>query len=52
VRKALDAPEIRKRFVELGGEPGATGAEEMRSFVAAEIEKWKKVAASRNLEKQ
>ena len=52
VRKALETPEIRKRFVELGGEPAATSPEEMRSFVASEIEKWKKVVAARNLEKQ
>ena len=52
VRKALETPEIRKRFIELGGEPAATSPDEMRSFVASEIEKWKKVAASRNLEKQ
>ena len=52
VRKALETPDIRKRFVELGGEPAATSPEEMRSFVASEMEKWKKVVAARNLEKQ
>ena len=52
VRKALENPDIRKRFVELGGEPAATAPEEMRSFVASEIEKWKKVVAARNIEKQ
>jgi tripartite-type tricarboxylate transporter receptor subunit TctC len=52
VRKALEKPDTHKRFVELGGEPRATSPEEMRSFVAAEIEKWKKVVAARNLEKQ
>ena len=52
VRKALDNPDTHKRFIELGGEPGATSPEEMRSFVASEIEKWKKVVAARNIEKQ
>jgi tripartite-type tricarboxylate transporter receptor subunit TctC len=52
VRKALDNPDTRKRFVELGGEPRASSPEEMRSFIASEIEKWKKVVAARNIEKQ
>ena len=52
VRKALDNPDTHKRFLELGGEPGATSPEEMRSFVASEIEKWKRVVAARNIEKQ
>jgi tripartite-type tricarboxylate transporter receptor subunit TctC len=52
VRKGLENPDTRKRFVELGGEPGASSPEEMRSFVASETEKWKKVVAARNIEKQ
>ena len=52
VRKALASPDTRKRFVELGGEPAASSPEEMRSFIASEIEKWKKVVATRNIEKQ
>jgi tripartite-type tricarboxylate transporter receptor subunit TctC len=52
VRKALENPDTHRRFVELGGEPRATSPEEMRSFIAAEIEKWKKVVAARNIEKQ
>jgi tripartite-type tricarboxylate transporter receptor subunit TctC len=52
VRKALETPDTRKRFVELGGEPAASSPEEMRSFIASEIEKWKKLVATRNLEKQ
>jgi len=52
VRKALETPDTRKRFVELGGEPAASSPEEMRSFIASEIEKWKKVVATRNIEKQ
>jgi tripartite-type tricarboxylate transporter receptor subunit TctC len=52
VRKALDNPDTHKRFVELGGEPRASSPEEMRSFIASEIEKWKKVVAARSIEKQ
>jgi len=52
VRKALDDPDTHRRFIELGGEPRASSPEEMRSFVASEIEKWKKVVAARNIEKQ
>jgi tripartite-type tricarboxylate transporter receptor subunit TctC len=52
VRKGLENADTHKRFVELGGEPRASSPEEMRSFVAAEIEKWKKVVAARNIEKQ
>ena len=52
VRKALANPESHKRFVELGGEPGASSPEEMKRFVEAEIEKWKGVIAARHIEKQ
>ena len=52
VRKALEHPDTHRRFVELGGEPAATSPEDMRNFIAAEIEKWKKVVAARNIEKQ
>jgi tripartite-type tricarboxylate transporter receptor subunit TctC len=52
VRKALEQPDTHKRFVELGGEPGASSPDEMRGFIASEIEKWKKVVAARNIEKQ
>jgi len=52
VRKALEIPDIRRRFLELGGEPGATSPEEMHAFIASEIEKWKKVVAARKIEKQ
>ena len=51
-RKALENPDTRRRFVELGGEPAASSPEQMRSYIASEIEKWKKVVAARNIEKQ
>jgi tripartite-type tricarboxylate transporter receptor subunit TctC len=52
VRKGLENPDTHKRFVELGGEPRASSPEEMRSFIASETEKWKRVVAARNIEKQ
>ena len=52
VRKALEMADTHRRFVELGGEPGATSPDEMHAFVASEIGKWKKVVATRHIEKQ
>lgn len=51
VRKALADPETRKRFVDLGGEPGASSPEEMHEFIAREIAKWKNVIATRKIER-
>jgi tripartite-type tricarboxylate transporter receptor subunit TctC len=52
VRKALASPETNKRFVDLGGAPGASSPEEMRSFVEREIAKWRGVVAARKIERQ
>jgi tripartite-type tricarboxylate transporter receptor subunit TctC len=52
VRKGLDNADTHKRFVELGGEPRASSPEEMRGYIASEMDKWKKVVAARNIEKQ
>ena len=52
VRKALANAETRKRFVELGGEPGATTPAEMRGYIEREIAKWKGVIAARKIEQQ
>lgn len=52
VRKALDDPDTQRRFVELGGEPKATGAQEMASFIQAEIGKWRKVIDLRRIERR
>jgi tripartite-type tricarboxylate transporter receptor subunit TctC len=51
VQKALDAETV-KRLVELGGEPRASSPEEMRRFIQAEIDKWRRVVAQRNIERQ
>jgi len=50
VRRALESPEVGKRFAEWGGTPSASSPEEMQRLVAAEIEKWKKVVAERRIE--
>ena len=50
VRRVLALPEVGQRFAEWGGAPGPSGPEEMRSRVASEIGKWKKVVAERKIE--
>ena len=52
VRKALANAETRKRFVELGGEPGASSPAQMRTYIEREIAKWKGVIAARKIEQQ
>ena len=52
VRKALTNPETHKRFVELGGEPGASTPAEMRTYIEREIAKWKGVISARKIEQQ
>jgi tripartite-type tricarboxylate transporter receptor subunit TctC len=51
VRKALADPLTRKRFIDLGGEPGASSPEDMHGFIEREIAKWKKVIAARHIER-
>jgi tripartite-type tricarboxylate transporter receptor subunit TctC len=43
VRKALDTPELRKRFVDLGGEIKPMTPDELMAYVRSEHEKWAKV---------
>jgi tripartite-type tricarboxylate transporter receptor subunit TctC len=52
VRKALANPVTHRRFVELGGAPGASTPPEMRAFIEREIAKWKGVIAARKIERQ
>src|SRR5204862_6566603 len=49
VRKALANSESRQRFVDLGGEPGASSPEEMKQFIEREIAKWREVIAVRKI---
>ncbi len=43
VRKALEDPELRARFADIGGEIRAYSPDEFRGFVQAELDKWAKV---------
>src|SRR5436309_1337409 len=52
VRKALASADTRQRFLDLGGEPGASSPEEMKGFIEREIAKWREVIARRRTETQ
>ena len=43
IRKAIDTPELRARWEQLGGEARPLTPDEQGAFVKAEIEKWAKV---------
>ena len=43
MRKGLDDPEVRERFIAVGGEARPMSPEELGAFVKAEFEKWAKV---------
>jgi tripartite-type tricarboxylate transporter receptor subunit TctC len=43
VRKALDTPELQKRFADLGGELRPMSPDELMAYVRSEHEKWAKV---------
>ena len=43
VRRAVDDPDLRRRFAEIGGEPRPFSPEELGAYTRAEIEKWAKV---------
>ena len=45
-------PEVQKRMLEIGGEPGGMPPEEFAERVRREVEKWKKVAVAANLKPQ
>lgn len=52
VRKALADPDLKKRFADLGGEARGGSPEEMRTYVEAEIGKWKRLIETRKIERQ
>lgn len=52
INAALAAPDIRARFPELGVEARGSTPEEFRTFLAAEIAKWKAVIATAKIERQ
>jgi tripartite-type tricarboxylate transporter receptor subunit TctC len=49
VRKALAAPDVKKRLEAMGGDPRATSPEEMKALVSRQYELWKKLAVAANL---
>ena len=46
VRKALETPELQKRFAELGGEIRPMSPDELAAYVRSEHDKWAKVVKS------
>ncbi|KQP22086.1 tripartite tricarboxylate transporter substrate binding protein [Pseudorhodoferax sp. Leaf267] len=51
-RKALQAPAVRQRLEDMGGEARASTPEEMRTMVAHEVQKWTQVVADAQIPKQ
>jgi tripartite-type tricarboxylate transporter receptor subunit TctC len=43
-RKALGAPEVRKRLIDLGAEPLGSSPEEFSAYVKSEFARWGKLA--------
>ena len=50
LRRVVALPDIRSKFEDVGGTPWATSPDEMRSFVRAEIDKWKSVVKTRGIQ--
>jgi tripartite-type tricarboxylate transporter receptor subunit TctC len=48
--KVVAAPDVQKRFTDLGLSPYASSAEEMLRFYKADVERWRKVAADARIE--
>jgi tripartite-type tricarboxylate transporter receptor subunit TctC len=52
VVKALAAPDVKKRFAELGVEPRPSSPEELKAFYASEAKRWTGVVARAGIPKQ
>ena len=52
VLKALAAPDVQKRFADLGVEPRAMTPAEMRKFYASEAQRWARVVETAGIPKQ
>ena len=50
--KSLAAPEVQKRFAELGVEPRASTPEHLREFFVSESQRWAKVVEAAKIPKQ
>ncbi len=48
-RKAMQAPEVRQRFAELGGVPGGETPAEYDAFIAQERKSWAQIVKAANL---
>ena len=48
-RRALAAPEVRKRLIDLGAEPLGSTPAEFGAYVAAEFQRWGRVAREANI---
>lgn len=51
LRKVLAEPEVQKRLAALGGGAAPVAPEQMREQVQTEIERWKKLVASRGIQR-
>lgn len=49
VAAAMQDPQVRRRFVELGAEPTSTTPEELAKFIDAELVKWRDVIVRANI---
>jgi tripartite-type tricarboxylate transporter receptor subunit TctC len=52
VLRALQAPAVRQRLEDMGGEARGSTPEEMKTMVSHEIEKWQQVVADAKIPKQ
>jgi tripartite-type tricarboxylate transporter receptor subunit TctC len=49
LRKAVAAPDVKKKLESMGGDPRGTTPEEMKELVSRQYETWKKLAKEANL---
>jgi len=52
LEKALAAPDVQKRFAELGVEPRSSSPEQLREFFVAETKRWTRVVEQAKIPKQ
>ncbi len=52
VAKALESPDVRQRFADLGGVPAPSTPEAMLAHVERETAKWKRIVEARGIETQ
>jgi tripartite-type tricarboxylate transporter receptor subunit TctC len=50
LRKVVDTPAIQERFRGLGADPGGSTPEQFAKMIRAELDKWRKLAATANLQ--